>query len=197
MPPLTKNPPYVVINNDEQSKELKSVLVTKAQPIEFPMSEEDRTILEILEDKFDKEENCAGLAAPQIGFPKQIIVFAAPITPEMQKWRPDLTQSMPKTIWINPQYEPIGDELNEDYEGCFSVHDIAGTVKRYKQINYSAYLPDGTPVLGTAEGFLARIIQHEVDHLNGVLFTDKIPKKLQFSISEYREVRAKKMSENK
>ena len=77
---------------------------------------------------------------------------------------------MPKTLWINPSYEPLGEEMHEDYEACFSVKDIAGLVRRYKQVHYRAYDKDGKLIEGKAEGFLARIIQHEIDHLNGILF---------------------------
>lgn len=190
---LCKNPPYVVINDDTQPKALRTVLITEAEPLSFPLSDEDKQILTILEKKFDSEENCAGLAAPQIGFAKQIIVFSAPENPELKKWRKDFTQTMPKTIWINPTYEPIGNATSEDYEGCFSVDDLAGTVKRYKKIRYFAYSPDGTPVSGIAEGFLARIIQHEIDHIHGKLFLSYVEQDKLFSLSEYRRMRKEKL----
>ena len=81
---------------------------------------------------------------------------------------------MPKTLWINPTYEGIESEgKHADWEACFSVPDMAGFVKRYKKINYTAFDKDGNLVSGSCEGFLARIIQHETDHLNGVLFVDR------------------------
>ena len=83
------------------------------------MSSQVLRMMEILEAKFDAEENCAGLAAPQIGFSKQIIVFAAPNDPVLKKWRPELTQTMPKTIWINPTYKKVGDNTHEDYGRVF------------------------------------------------------------------------------
>jgi len=92
---MTDLPSYVVINNDDQSQELRSVLRTPAQKIAFPLSPEDQESLKILEAKYDVEENCAGLAAPQIGTPKQMIVFEAICSPELKKWRPDFTQEMP------------------------------------------------------------------------------------------------------
>lgn len=189
-------PSYVVINNEDQSEKLRSVLRIPAQKISFPLSTEDQESLKTLEAKYDAEENCAGLAAPQIGISKQMIVFAALCNPELKKWRPDFTQEMPKTIWINPSYEGLGKDLHEDYEGCFSVHDLAGPVKRFTKITYKATLPDGTPVTGEAEGFLARIIQHEVDHIRGTLCIDKVPEEKLVSISAYREMRAAKMAES-
>lgn len=188
-----KDPPYVVINDENQTKERRSVLTRPAQEVRFPLSEEDAEVVKILEAKFDDEGNCAGLAAPQIGFSKQIIVFAAPADPLIKKWRPDFSQTMPKTIWLNPSYEPFGDEQHEDYEGCFSVDDLAGRVKRYKKIKYSAYTPDGTRVTGIAEGFLARIIQHETDHVKGILFTSYVSEDKLFSLTQYRKIRQAKM----
>ena len=193
--PMTDLPAYVVINNDSQSEELRSVLRTPAQKILFPLSPEDQESLEILEAKYDAEKNCAGLAAPQIGIPKQMIVFEALCSPEIKKWRPDFTQEMPKTVWVNPSYDGIGESLHEDYEGCFSVNDLAGPVKRFTKITYKATLPDGTPVSGEAEGFLARVIQHEIDHIRGILCIDKVPEGQLMSIGAYREMRAAKMAE--
>lgn len=190
-------PPYVVINNDDQPVKMRNVLRTKTRPISFPLSARNREIVNILEAKFDAEENCAGLAAPQIGFAKPIIVFAALEDARLKQWRPDFTQYMPKTIWVNPHYEPIDAEETEDYEGCFSVDDLAGRVKRFKRIKYTAHLLDGTLVTGSAEGFLARIIQHEVDHVRGVLFVDKVTDGKVFSISEYERLKREKMGNNK
>lgn len=188
-------PPYVVINNDNQPKELRSILRKPAQEISFPLSPEDQESLKTLEAKYDAEENCAGLAAPQIGIHKQMIIFAALFSPELKKWRPDFTQEMPKTIWINPSYEGIGNDLFEDYEGCFSVDNLAGPVKRFTKISYKATLPDGTPVTGEAEGFIARIIQHEVDHIRGTLCIDKVPDGKLISLEAYREMRAARVAE--
>ncbi len=190
---LPKNPSYVVMNDEQQSMARRKVLLTEAEALSFPLSEEDMAMLKILEEKFDREENCAGLAAPQIGFSKQIIVFAAKADPTIKKWRPDFSQSMPKTIWINPSYEAAGDEQHADYEACFSVNDMAGMVPRYTKIHYSAYLPDGTKVSGLAEGFLARIIQHEIDHLKGILFTSHVKEDELFNLTEYRRMRREKM----
>ncbi len=184
---MTQLPPYVVINDSDCTN--KEVLRTLAQPVSFPLSEEDKYIIKTLEAKYDQEVNCAGLAAPQIGFNKRIIVFAVHDDPELRKWRPDLIDTMPKTIWLNPSYEPLGLDQHEDYEGCFSVKDLAGPVKRFKTIRYTAYKTDGSFVDGTAQGFLARLIQHEVDHLNGRLFIDLVPQDKLLSAEEYRAMR--------
>jgi peptide deformylase len=170
-----------------------SVLKTPANTISFPLSAEDKRDVEILEAKFDNEVNCAGLAAPQIGIAKRITVFAAPENPEFKKWRPDFDQTMDKTIWINPSYEGVGNEKIEDVEGCFSISGMVGTVNRFKEIEYEAQLVNGDRVKGRATGFLARLMQHEIDHLNGKLCLDNVPAEKMFSIEVYREMRAKAM----
>ena len=186
--PEKQLPDYTVVNLATNQK--PTVLTTPAQKLTFPLTPEDISDIKMLEAKYDGETNCAGLAAPQIGIAKQIIVFAAPYNPDLQKWRPDFTQTMDKTIWINPSYEGIGEDKNEDYEACFSVLEMAGPVKRYKNIHYQAYTMTGELVEGTAEGFLARLIQHETDHINGKLFVDYVPEEQLLKIEEYRKKRA-------
>lgn len=181
-------PNYIAIDFTTQS--IPIVLKTPAQPLTFPLTTQDLEDIQILEEKFNQEVNCSGLAAPQIGISKQIIVFAAPDKPDIKKWRPDFTQTMEKSIWINPSWEPLGPEKHEDYEACFSVPDITGPVSRYKRITYQAYTPTGEFLNGTAEGFLARIIQHEIGHLKGELFIDLVPQDKWLKIEEYRQKRA-------
>jgi peptide deformylase len=173
-----------------ETNDKPAVLITPAKRLTFPLTSEDQNDIKVLEAKFDAEKNCAGLAAPQIGIAKQIIVFAAPEDPNLKKWRSDFTQTMGKTLWINPSYEGIGEDKNEDYEACFSVLEMAGPVKRYKNIRYKAYTITGDLVEGLAEGFLARIIQHESDHVNGKLFIDYVPEDQLLKIDEYRKKRA-------
>jgi peptide deformylase len=88
------------------------------------------------------------------------------------------------------------EDKHEDFEGCFSVENLAGPVKRYKTIQYKAYTPAGEPVEGVAHGFLARIIQHEVDHLNGTLCITLVPKDKIERIDEYRRRRAEAMGKD-
>ncbi len=184
-------PEYVCIEGkDNRGPE---VLHTAGKKLTFPLSPEDLADVRILEQKFDHEENCAGLAAPQIGISKQIIIFSAPEDPKLKKWRADFTQTMEKTLWINPTYEGMGTDTNEDYEGCFSANDLAGPVKRFKKIQYTAYDLKGQKVEGIAEGFLARIIQHEIDHVKGRLFIELVPKDQLLTIEEYRRRRAAAM----
>jgi peptide deformylase len=189
--PQENLPEYVTVSS---RKEYNSILKSPAKDLSFPLSVDDKRDIKILEAKYDVEENCAGLAAPQIGIAKKIIIFAAEGSEELRKWRPDFTQYMPKTIWINPTYEGITQATHDDYEACFSVKGIAGLVKRYQKIRYHAFTPEGKEVSGEAEGFLARIIQHEVDHVRGVLFVDiAYPDSIK-SIEYYRKKRNEALS---
>jgi peptide deformylase len=188
-------PNYVVIKDLDAKR--PPVLSQVAEEISFPLSGEDLSVIKTLEAKFDAEENCAGLAAPQIGFGKQIIVFAVEPNEELKKWRPDLIQTMPKTIWINPTFEAVGEDTYTDYEGCFSVENLAGPVARYKMIRYSANLINGTKVEGRASGFLARVIQHEIDHLRGQCFIDLVELNELYTIKEYRKLRAQAMEKGR
>ena len=185
---MTDLPNYVVINNPECTN--RKVLTTPAQQVSFPLSAKDQEIIQLLVAKFEQEKNCAGLAAPQIGFDRRIIVFAAKDEPGLKKWRPDLTDTMDQTLWFNPSYEGIGEKNASDYEGCFSVRDMGGPVNRFSKISYRAYDIQGNLINGIAKGFLARIIQHEVDHLNGILFWDLVEKDQLLPIEVYRKRRS-------
>lgn len=114
-------------------------------------------------------ENGLGLAAPQIGISKRAIVFG------MEK-HPVHTQlpAIPFTILFNPSYEPISDECAEDYEGCLSVGSLRGKVSRYKHIRYRGYDADGGLIEREVSDLHARVLQHEYDHLEGVIFLDRV-----------------------
>ncbi|MDP3640812.1 MAG: peptide deformylase, partial [Alphaproteobacteria bacterium] len=151
---------YVVF---DMKKERPDIYCRQAQTISFPLSNEDKVDIQALEQQFDYEDNCAGLAAPQIGISKQVIVFATPDDPNIKKFRPDFVQEMPKTLWINPEYDGVEEDgMHEDYEGCFSIAEMAGSVNRYNTIQYGTYDINGNLLEGRAKGFLARIIQHEI-----------------------------------
>ncbi len=183
-------PAYVVINDESQPKDKREILHTKAMELQFPLNDEDKRDVEIVARRFDTETNMLGVAAPQIGITKRIIAFATEGIPNLKEWRPDFTQSMPRTIWVNATYEGLKEYgFHDDYEGCFSVKNKAAQIKRYKKIRYSAFLPDGTHVMGEAEGFLARVIQHEIDHTDGILCIDKANPGTEMFIDEYKKMR--------
>lgn len=133
-----------------------------------------------------------GLAAPQIGIGKQFIFVNIPDDPNLKKWRPDFTDTMERTVLINPRYEPKGDEKEVAYEACFSVEKVTGQVPRYISIRYFAYSPEGQEIQGEASGFLARVLQHEIDHVHGTCFVDRAQGEL-ISKEDYLEMRRTKM----
>ena len=188
-------PSYVVINDVHCCN--REILTTPAQKVSFPLSANDRKIAQMLVEKFQQEQHCAGLAAPQIGFNRRIIVFAAKDDPKLKKWRSDLSDTMDQTLWFNPVYQGLRDEKSLDYEGCFSIHGLGGTVARFQEIHYHAYDDQGHSIEGTAKGFLARVIQHEIDHLNGILFWDLVDPDQLLPIEIYRKRRSEALKQGR
>ena len=117
-----------------------------------------------------KAHQGAGLAAPQIGVPLRVVLFGGggpnPRYPE--------APSIPQTILINPVLTPIGSDLEDGWEGCLSVPGLRGQVSRWSRIHYRALNENGFEIEHCLEGFPARVIQHECDHLDGVLFPDRL-----------------------
>jgi len=109
-----------------------------------------------------------GLAAPQIGQSLRLIVM------RLIAERGAADAPLRTTALINPELEPIGDEIELGWEGCLSVPELRGVVPRYKHIGYRGWLPDGTRVEGEFSGFQARILQHETDHLDGIIYLDRM-----------------------
>jgi len=181
-------PEYVQI--DDVSSKNRDVLRTHAEEIQFPLSDEDKAIVDQLVFKFSNEQNCAGLAAPQIGYGKRIVVFH--VSEDAKSLRKDVYETVPPIVLVNPQYHPVGSDKTIDWEGCFSVKLTMGEVPRYTTIAYQGYDTSGNKVEGIAKGFLARLIQHEVGHLNGELFIDLITKGCRSGpVEEMRAVRIK------
>ncbi len=176
-------PPYVCINDPLCTN--KHVLREPAKSIEFPLSHEVQQAMVNLVAKYDAEENMAGLAAPQIGYPYRMIIFAVHDDPVLKKFRSDLAQTMPKTVWFNPSYTPLSPEKQKDIEGCFSIAKYIGPVERYTHIAYKATTVEGKEITGEATGFLARVIQHEIDHLNGKLCLDDVKENEKIDMEKY------------
>jgi peptide deformylase len=124
--------------------------------------------------------NGAGLAAPQIGVDLQVVIFG---TGAVNPRYPD-APIVPRTVLVNPVIEPIGDALEDGWEGCLSVPGLRGLVPRYSHIRYSGFDQYGDPVLRAAEGFHARVVQHECDHLSGILYPMRIKDFTQFGYTE-------------
>lgn len=183
--------PYIIL--DDPNEPNVQVLKTPAKPLVFPLSQRDTEDIQMLINKYDSEDGCVGLAAPQIGISKQFVFINIPDNPQLKKWRPDLIDAMERTLLINPSYEPLEAEKEIAYEACFSVKKVAGKVARYKAIRYSAWTLEGTPIEGTARGFLARVLQHEIDHLNGQCFLDHVEGEL-LPMDDYIKMRQAKMT---
>jgi peptide deformylase len=124
--------------------------------------------------------NGAGLAAPQIGVDLQLAIFGTdapnPRYPE--------APIVPRTVLLNPVVTPIGDEEEEGWEGCLSVPGLRGVVPRWKRIRYTGVDAYGDPVDRTVEGFHARVVQHEVDHLWGKLYPMRVRDFSRFGFTE-------------
>ena len=108
----------------------------------------------------------AGLAAPQIGVDLQLVIFG---TDAPHPRYPD-ADAVPRTVLLNPVVEVLDSDVEEDWEGCLSVPGLRGVVPRATRIRYRGLAPDGSAIARTAEGFHARVVQHECDHLLGMLY---------------------------
>ncbi len=142
----------------------------------------------LIDDMFDTMEamNGAGLAAPQIGIGMRVVIFGRKDAPAFPALPPSLAvgidknprypdmDPVPTTVLINPVIEPLGDALEEGWEGCLSVPGMRGLVPRYSHIRYSGFDQHGTRFQREVNGFHARVVQHECDHLDGVLYPLRI-----------------------
>ena len=126
---------------------------------------------ELVRDLIDTMEAAdgAGLAAPQIGVMKRVVIFGF----ESNKRYPDAGM-VPFTVLINPELEILGDETQYGWEGCLSVPGMRGLVPRGEHLRYRGYDLDGTRIERTVDGFHARVVQHECDHLDGILYPMRI-----------------------
>lgn len=114
--------------------------------------------------------NGAGLAAPQIGVDLQLVIFGSEaVNPRYPDAPP-----VPRTVLLNPVITPLTGEEEEGWEGCLSVPGLRGVVPRWRRIRYTGFDPQGRPVEREAEGFHARVVQHEVDHLIGKLYPMRV-----------------------
>jgi len=121
----------------------------------------------------------AGLAAPQIGVPLQVVIFGFESNPRY----PD-AEPVPYTELVNPVLTPLGDEMEEGWEGCLSVPGLRGVVPRYARLRYEGVDPAGRPIRRDAEGFHARVVQHECDHLLGILYPMRMRDFRQFGFTD-------------
>jgi peptide deformylase len=148
-----------------------------------PVTAFDADALHLLvADMFDtmRAVNGAGLAAPQIGVDLQLVIFGSDaVNPRY----PEAPQ-VPRTVLINPVITPLGDEEEDGWEGCLSVPGLRGKVPRLARIRYTGFDPYGDPTDRMAEGFHARVVQHECDHLIGMLYPMRVRDFTQFGYTE-------------
>ena len=111
----------------------------------------------------------AGLAAPQIGVDKQLVIFGFKQQPDS-----DDRTAVPETILINPVITPLSDEIAEAWEGCLSVPGLRGVVPRWSRVRYEGVDQHGVAICREVDGFHARVVQHECDHLDGVLYPMRV-----------------------
>jgi peptide deformylase len=154
-------------------------LLRVAKPVEkFDTPELHRLVADMFETM--KAANGAGLAAPQIGVDLQLVIFG---TDAPNPRYPD-APPVPRTVLLNPVVTPLSDEEEEGWEGCLSVPGLRGVVPRWKAIRYSGFDPAGQRIERTAEGFHARVVQHECDHLIGRLYPTRMRDFTKFGFTE-------------
>jgi peptide deformylase len=144
-------------------------LLRVAQPVTTFNTPELRALLQDLNHTM-QAANGAGLAAPQIGVDLQVVVFGSG---EINPRYPE-APVVPYTVLINPILTPLGDEQEEGWEGCLSVPGLRGVVPRFKHLRYQGFDPLGQPIDRTVDGFHARVVQHECDHLMGMLYPMRV-----------------------
>jgi peptide deformylase len=146
------------------------VLRQRAVEVGEPTSPEIRRLVADMIETMDDAQG-TGLAAPQVHVPLRIIVFR--VSPQRLTGAPD---DVPDTLTelVNPVLEPQGEETALDWEGCLSVPGMMGAVPRHTKLRYRGVTPAGEPIDRTVSGFHARVVQHETDHLDGVLYPQRI-----------------------
>jgi peptide deformylase len=126
-----------------------------------------------------RDADGAGLAAPQIGVPLRVVIFGVEANPRY----PD-ADPVPYTELVNPVLTPLSEEEEEGWEGCLSVPGFRGVVPRYTQLRYEGFDPLGNPIRREVSGFHARVVQHETDHLDGILYPQRIRDMRKFGFTD-------------
>ncbi|MDO8464027.1 MAG: peptide deformylase [Gallionella sp.] len=161
-------------------------LLQRSEPVSIFGSVELRALLEDMRDTM-QALNGVGLAAPQIGVSLRVVIFgvAAPQhTQDRQNSRYPDAETVPETVLVNPVITPLDDEAEQAWEGCLSIPGLRGLVPRFQNIRYQGYDENGVSIDRTVSGFHARVVQHECDHLDGILFPARIRDITQFGYTE-------------
>lgn len=144
------------------------VLRDKAKPVERVATDELRRLVADMKETM-AAKNGAGLAAPQIGVGSRVVIFGVQKNPRY----PD-AEEVPFTVLVNPKITMLTREVENDWEGCLSVPGMRGVVPRYTKLRYTGTDEEGNPIDRVAEGFHARVVQHECDHLDGILYPQRM-----------------------
>lgn len=152
------------------------VLARRADPVIDPEAAEIQRLIDDMTETM-VDAGGAGLAAPQVHVPLRLVIFQAPAARTGG-------EAVPLTVLINPEIEPLDGELQVGYEGCLSLPGMTGAVPRWRRIRYRGVGRDGAAIEREAEGFHARVVQHECDHLDGVLYPSRMPDLIRFGFVE-------------
>ena len=153
------------------------VLRRPADPVRDPTAPEIRQLVMDMMDTMADADG-VGLAAPQVHVPLQLVIFQVPGKRQADDEASEGSDSQEGgriQVLINPVLEPIGDEQELGWEGCLSVPGLRGVVPRWRKLRYSAVGLDGQPIVREVEGFHASVVQHECDHLTGMLYPMRMP----------------------
>jgi len=154
------------------------VLLQKAVPVTAFDTPELHSLIEDMQDTM-AYMNGAGIAAPQIGVSLRVVIFGVGSNPRY----PDAEQ-VPYTVLINPILTPVGDAQEDGWEGCLSVPGFRGVVPRYQRLHYTGFDQYGKPIDRLVSGFHARVVQHECDHLDGILYPMRIQDLTKFGFTD-------------
>jgi peptide deformylase len=146
-----------------------------------PVRHFDADLAALIADMNDtmRSLNGAGLAAPQIGVSLRVVIFEVTVNPRY----PDVPP-IPYTVLVNPELTPLDDRQEDGWEGCLSVPGLRGLVPRFRNLRYRGFDLEGAPIDRTVEGFHARVVQHEVDHLDGILYPERMRDLRNFGFEE-------------
>ncbi len=153
-------------------------LLQVAEPLTAFAAPELHALLQDMRDTM-AALNGAGLAAPQIGVPLRVVIFGMERNPRY----PD-AEPVPQTVLCNPVLTPLSDEQEDGWEGCLSVPGMRGVVPRWTRLRYEGFDEHGTLIAREVSGFHARVVQHECDHLDGILYPQRIRDLRQFGFTE-------------
>ncbi len=154
------------------------VLLQKAEAVVQFDTPELHALIQDMHDTMAAMDG-AGIAAPQIGVSRRVVIFGVGSNPRY----PDAEQ-VPYTVLINPVLTPLGEDLEEGWEGCLSVPGMRGVVPRYARLHYTGFDQFGQPIDRMASGFHARVVQHECDHLDGILYPMRIDDLSRFGFTD-------------